>query len=388
MGSMKHLLSFLKAILCLLAIGLSACGPSGNPEVAPATTSPEPGANKEQATTTRAAPTPPVVVEPPDIPALGHPASPLEAARAMDLSAFPVMTEATDARRSSTANLAYRAKTNVKSAYEFQKKGLTAQRWREQSGASVTDEYASGTFTRADFTLSVTVIPASDAGMVDVMVKNHGNVNFGKLPRPDAVKPVYVGLVSAIYETEAPLAATVETAHRLLQTDGWETYGSAGDSTYFKKNAVMLHVTIQSAPAQGGKTMISYSSEQMSGNIPAPAGVEDLRYDDMAKRLTCQTTMEKDAFATSYKEVLAKSGWKPNREELWKIDDKYIMAFRNSEKDLIWMDVMPGPDNKLNIALKYQSAADLVEEERQIEILRAANLKKRAEEKAAAAGKQ
>jgi hypothetical protein len=46
----------------------------------------------------------------------------------------------------------------------------------------------------------------------------------------------------------------------------------------FKQNANVVTATVSSAPAQGGKTMIQYSNQLISADIPAPPNVEDLRY--------------------------------------------------------------------------------------------------------------
>ena len=61
---------------------------------------------------------------------------------------------------------------------------------------------------------------------------------------------------------------------------GWVPYGKAGDSDYFKQNAILATVTVSSAPARGGKTIIQYSNQLISSDIPAPPNVDDLRYVD------------------------------------------------------------------------------------------------------------
>jgi hypothetical protein len=62
-----------------------------------------------------------------------------------------------------------------------------------------------------------------------------------------------------MYVTEAPVENTKEACRKLLLAEGWVPYGAAGDTQSFKQNAVRLSATVSSAPAQGGKTMISYS---------------------------------------------------------------------------------------------------------------------------------
>ena len=66
----------------------------------------------------------------------------------------------------------------------------------------------------------------------------------------------------------------------LFVGQGWVPYGKAGDTDFFKQNAILVTATVSSAPAQGGKTMIQYSNQLISADIPAPPNVDDLRYVD------------------------------------------------------------------------------------------------------------
>lgn len=312
---------------------------------------------------------------------LGHVTNPAEAAQRLDFTTFPLMEGASDTRDRTLASLNYRVTADVKTAYEFQKKHLAALKWKEQPQASVTEQYASGVFACAGFHASVSVMPSSDAGKVDVMMVQHGNVDLSKLPRPAGTKEVYAGPISAIYSTETALPATLEESRKLLLAAGWEPYGSAGDSLWYKQNAVQLNATINSPPAQGGKTMISYSTVLMSAEIPAPADGEDVRYTDTQKRLTFNSTQDKNAIAAFYKAALAKMGWKANREELIFTDDKDLMVFRNPGKDMIWMEIKKTFDNKLGVVLEFQTAAELAAMNAKLDAQAAAYKKKMEAEK-------
>jgi hypothetical protein len=258
------------------------------------------------------------------------------------------------------ANLSYRVAGKVKDVYEFHRQQLLAAKWKElPGGKSVTDEYASSTFERAGFHVSLMVSPSGDAGKLDVALHNHGNVDLTKLKLPSGTTKVYVGPLTAMHVTAAPVAATAEECRKILSAEGWVPYGSAGDTVYYKKNAVQLQVTVASAPAQGGKTMISYLSEQMSSDIPAPSNAEDSRYADSLQRLSYLTAGTKDDAVRAFKEVAAKEGWKPNREETFKEDGKDIMVFRNPGGDMIWMEIKPGPGGKNYVSLRYQSSAQM-----------------------------
>ena len=228
------------------------------------------------------------LAEVPEVP-LDHPAFPAEAAQRLDLTTFPLMEGATNAMQRSLANLSYRVeKTDVKKAYEFQKKNLIAQRWKELPNTSVTDQYASATFGRAGFHVSVMVNPSQD-GLVDVTLHNHGNVDLSKLPKPAKTKDVYVGPITALYVTETSVEATKAECEKLLLADGWQPYGILGDMRCYKKNAVQIKTSVVSAPAQGGKTMITYHSEQLSADIPLMPGADKFRVIDSTGRWDFET---------------------------------------------------------------------------------------------------
>jgi hypothetical protein len=180
----------------------------------------------------------------------------------------------------------------VKTAYEFQKKHLTAERWKELPAASVTDQYASGTFTRAGFHVSLMVHPSGEAGKVDVTMHNHGNVELAKLPRPANTKAVYEGPVSAIYTAEAPVAATVEDCEKLLLADGWQAYGREGDMRCYKKNAVLVKAWVSTAPAQENKTSISYFCALLPADAPMKPDAENFRNVDSNNRFEFTTAQD------------------------------------------------------------------------------------------------
>ena len=143
----------------------------------------------------------------------------------------------------------------------------TATRWRWPP------DPASAMFSRDGFVVSLSVIPFEATG-VSVRLQNFGNVKPGKLPVPPGAKSVYQGDPTAMYDTEATVAATADAIRNLFAAQGWTPYGKAGDSDYFKHNAILATATVSSAPAQGGKTMIQYSNQLISADIPAPPDVE------------------------------------------------------------------------------------------------------------------
>jgi hypothetical protein len=237
-------------------------------------------------------------------------------------------------------------------------------------------------FSRDGFVVSLSVSPSGDAGRLYIALQNQGNVKPGKLPVPPGVKPVYVGDPTAMYVTEAAVPATADACRNLFIAQGWVPYGDAGDSAMFKRNAILVTATVSSAPAQGGKTMIQYSTQQMSADIPAPPNVEDLRYADEPPELTFETAANQDAIVDFYRKTLAAVGWKSTLDHMVDIDEKPTMIFRNPAKDMLTLTNSGVLRDKLLFSVRFQSAAEIAELDRRIKE-EAPKLRAAAEAKAA-----
>jgi hypothetical protein len=188
-------------------------------------------------------------------------------------------------------------------------------------------------------------------------------VKPGKLPVPPGAKPVYVGDSTAMYETAAAVAATADAIRSLFVAQGWVPYGNDGDTAVFKQNANLATVTVSSAPAQGGKTMIQYSNQLISSDIPAPPNVEDLRYVDEPPELTFATTNQ-DAIVDFYRKTLATAGWKSTMDKMVDVDEKPTMIFRNPAKDMLTLAASGVLRGKLLFSVRFQSAAEIAERDR------------------------
>ena len=315
--------------------------------------------------------------------AIKTPATVEQAARILDLSTFPLPNGAKPPGSRQMANLSYVTTGDVKTAFEFNRKALLAQGWKELPNSSVTDQSASAIFSRSGFVVSISVSPIGEPGALMVMLQNLGNVKPGQLPVPPGAKPVYVGDSTAMYATEAAVSATADACRKLFLAQGWVPYGDAGDSAFFKQNAILVTATASSAPAQGGKTMIQYSSELISADIPAPPNVEDLRYVDQPPELTFQTAdTNQDATIDFYRKTLAATGWKSTLDHMVAVDDKPTMIFRNPAKDMFTLTITGMLHSKLLFSVRFQSAAEIAELDRRIKE-EAPKLRAAAEAKAA-----
>jgi len=284
------------------------------------------------------------------------------------------------------AFLFYLATGDVKTAFEFNRKALVGQGWKELPNSSVTDQSASGMFSRSGFVVFVTVTPSGD-GSLQVRLQNQGNVKPGKLPVPPNAKPVYVGDSTAMYETAAAVAATADAVRNSFIAQGWIPYGDAPDTAVFKKNAILATAYISSAAAQGGKTSIQYSNQLISSDIPAPPNVDDLRYVDEPPELTFATANQ-DAIVEFYRKALAAAGWKSTMEKMVDVDGKPTMIFRNPAKEMITLAVpYDYGSGKLGVSVRFQSATELAERDRKMKEM-APRLRAEAEAKAAKEAKE
>ena len=294
------------------------------------------------------------------------PATVQEAAQVLDLSALPLMEGAQAPGSRQVANLSYIASSDVKTAFEFHRKALLAQQWKELPGSSITEQSATASFGNSGFIIFLSVRPHGPAGRSAVMLQNQGNIKPGELPVPPGTKPVYVGDSTAMYSTEVAAPATADAVRNLFLAKGWIPYGSAADSVFYKQNAMLVTATVSVAPAQGGRTMIQYSGLLISADIPAPPDAEDLRYGDQPPDLTFETAASQDAVVDFYRKNLAAAGWQSTMEKTVAVDDKPTMIFRNPAKDMLTLSFYGARGGKLGTSVRFQSAAERAELDRKM----------------------
>jgi hypothetical protein len=291
----------------------------------------------------------------------GGPASVDEAAKIIDLSKLPLMKGAEKPLNARFAAIFYQAPGKVKDVFDFHRKQLIEKKWKELPGAYVSDQSSTATFEREGYRLSLTAFPSGKAGESSVTITNHGNVPLDKLPLPKGAKSLYAGPSSSMFVVDTPQKETAEACKKLLMADGWTPYGTAGDTQFFKKNAIRLSAFITAAPAQGGKTSIQYSTELLSADLPAPADPINLQYSDT--QLSFDTNAAQKDIADFYRKTLEKSGWKATTDAPIQIDFRHELIFRNPVKDMLTLQFTE-VEGKRRILLRWQSAAEVAELER------------------------
>ena len=292
--------------------------------------------------------------------ATSKPATVAEAGQALNFMVLPVLKGAVEPINRTVARISYNAPSDCKAAYEFHRQGLLKQKWTEQPGSTVTDEYASGMFTKEGFVASMSAMPVGEPGKVNVMILLHGNVDLSKLPRPADLKPVYVGPQVAMYSTEVAVEKTTEACHKLLLAQGWLPYGKAGETQFYKQNAIRLTAYISATADPMPKTSVSFSTEQLSADVPAPVETVQLQYSDSTKQVLFDTKDSEDAIEKFYRETLAKAGWKATTDHPFKVDWKRELIFINAAKDILSLKMYEVEDEKvLRVTVQHQTAAEV-----------------------------
>jgi hypothetical protein len=132
----------------------------------------------------------------------------------------------------------------------------------------------------------------------------------------------------------------------------------------------------------------------MSADLPAPPKAVDVTYTDHLsppKQLIFETAAGRDEIYQFYRDTLAKEGWQSTSEKPITDEYKAFMIFRNQAKDLLELETRNPENGTIDGTLKHQSAAEVAEIERQIELNRPriqAELKKKREEEEAKTAKR
>jgi hypothetical protein len=232
------------------------------------------------------------------------------------------------------AGLSYEVGGDAQTAFTFQQKALAAAQWKELPGGYLGKESSSGTYRKGTFLLSLSTFNAQP-GTANVSLIAHGNVDLGKLPVPAGAKVFFAGPASVMYFTPAAPDKTTEAIAGLLSKLGWQPYGSAGAARNYKHNAVLLTAYVARTAPPDEKTSISYSTQMMSVDLPAPPQASRLQHADVTRTLSFDTPVSITDTVAAYQKALQPLGWKATLKEPVKEDNNSVMIFRNSANDML-----------------------------------------------------
>ncbi len=212
------------------------------------------------------------------------------------------------------------------------------------------------------------------------------SLDLAKLPLPRGAKPVSVTEFSAIYAVNAPAEATTQDCEKLLFAQGWEPYGSAGLTRYYKRGTTRLLATVKPEVGRTDRTMITYMAETMAADLPLPPDTEEVQYNDASKRLGFFSNLPPDAVADFYRQALAPAGWSTTMKKPGKSDFKDVIIFRNPENAKVEIEMTAG-SGRTYTTVTYSTAEEVAAEKRRVAALLSAHQDKLAKEAAEGAPK-
>ncbi|MGC3970066.1 MAG: hypothetical protein QM775_22885 [Pirellulales bacterium] len=204
--------------------------------------------------------------------------------------------------------------------------------------------------------------PASSSAAASSVATTGGETSeLAKLPIPVGAKKVFVSGDVAMYSTDASVATTTADCRQRLLDDGWVPYGGAGDSRFYKRGLTRLTATV--GEAQGNKTMISYSQEKLTADLPAPSFAEDIQFATTTKELTFQTAKSLDEVISYYLPELATTEWKPTTDQPIKSGIRDELIFRNPGGDMLTLGISEFQERR-RVSLRHQSAEQVAAAEK------------------------
>jgi hypothetical protein len=291
----------------------------------------------------------------------------VEAAKVLDLRELELVPGSEEPGGRSVARLVYQPKGKPREAFDFHKKQLEAQKWSEAPGGTATEESVSGTFLRDGYVLSLSASSSGgDKPVTMVFAANHGNLSLQTLPKPENSEVLYEFPVSIAYVTPEPADATAANVDKALQAAGWETYGQAGDTRFYRQNAIRLLTTIGAAPAQDGKTVVTYFTELLSAELPAPTDAKQLQYSEPPVQLAVDYAGDLAAADAWYRERLGKMGWKPTTENPVKQGFEHFVIYRNEPGEMLEINFRE-IDDFTRLTLRFTTAEEFAEMEKRWE---------------------
>jgi hypothetical protein len=315
------------------------------------------------------------------------PATVATAAKTIDLTKFELVGEQPKAFHQVVASQSYETGGSVEAVFQKIAQKLNSDGWKELDGKYVKPAMASGSYSKNQFVVTISVMPGGNAGRVQVTITNAGNVDWKKLPLPNTWKQVYAFPSSAMFQTDLDAEKTKQELALLLEKEGWSSFGEVVGSYYFRKNAVKLMAMIGAAPGLNGKTSVQFTAEQLSCVLPIPKPYSMLQYTDQQGRMTVDIESTPSQAWAFYKGALAKDGWKATTENPIKIRNEDHLIFRDEKKDSMEVAVFEF-EGKTRIEVEYQTAGQVEAMNTLVEKMVAEALEKRKKSQAASAAKE
>lgn len=292
-----------------------------------------------------------------------EPATVADAAERLDLVTLPVIEGSTLPGYRREARLQYTTKRSTGEVFDFIDGQLNDRGWKQLPGAQkhLGQGFASADYLHGDYVVHVSVYPGG-AGSQGVSISHQGNIPLTDLPAPGNAEKMHGFVSTLMYKSPDGVEETAMACREKMLADGWSPYGGAGDTDYFRRNAVMAKVRTMSAPAQGGATVINYSTELLSLELPAAPFADGFRYSDGTTDIMfdCDKTAE-EAHAF-YRGRLAPLGWTATTDKPFEYKWSLQTIFRNAGREMITVSTHDF-EGRTRVRLDHQNAVEVVQDE-------------------------
>lgn len=361
------------------ANGAAKPGETNTSTETPATTTTTPTADNP-ATETPAAPAPkPPVIE--DVER--KPATVAEAIAAVDLRKLPIPADVEDPSVGPT-DVGFQTKEPIKPTFDAVEKFLLDAGCKPYYDRQSYPGSISGGYTKNGFRFAVSASsyePEGKEPSTSIFVRNLGNVNLARLPVPDGAKVWHSFPDTAAFITDAGVEETRKAMHEKLLAAGWQPYGGAADTRNYKQNATQIGVTINSPPATPGQTVITFGSEQLGADLPAPPSATRVDYSDNPTQLYVEFPGTPNEAVKFNQEALTAAGWKATTDKPIEDGNEQMLIFRNDAKDMVTLKVNGDPEEKgIRYSLEYMTGEEVAEQDAKVKKLIAEQKKKQEEE--------
>ncbi len=336
--------NWLLVLLLTLVWVLTACGGQDKPET--------PSAEAVQAEAAPTATPAPAATETAS-PKVEAPAKPVElakvttvqeAAQLLDLRQLAQPDQATLIGQAEVGALNYNTPAKVAGVVDFYRPLLTEQGWQDLSDQGYADDTtATLYFTKSGFALSLSASQMSE-GNTSVTLLHHGNVDLSTLPQMADAEAGFAAPNTLIYFSPSSVADVARFIRTELAAQGWHEYSrpntTAADSAdmqtrSFIQNGLELIVFIATAPAQGNKTSVQYSTVLLPLDVPIAAGANQVQFDETEPYLEYTSSDSPASLADFYRQAMAAFGW-TELPDATVTTEQAVVAFANDLEELVW----------------------------------------------------
>jgi hypothetical protein len=285
----------------------------------------------------------------------------------IDLAALPHLPDATFGQLLPTLVMVESPGT-VRTVAEYYLKSLASKGFapgREANAETVTDEYAQVSLVGKDgVRLSLTVSPMG-SDKVQIQLVNHGAFDVRHLGKPEGAEAMFASPTLASYVTAANVAEAVAAVATVLTKAGWQEFAPLNSQRvdlpnlqqrFYRQRGNKLDVSVTEAPAQGGKSVISYQVLALSHELPTPADALEVAFDDAKGELKCSVPRALAEVAADMQKLCAATGLKltPGEEPTEK---RIALRFEAVSGDVILVTITPSDEGPTNVRMLTVPAA-------------------------------